>query len=74
MIDDGVTVKLPTPVWMDKNGNVVSDGNDAMGYKVKTKLTRPDLCIVVNETGCNLSQKGDGNVGRINTWLVRTTR
>jgi hypothetical protein len=65
MIEAGVAVSLPVPVWMDEYGNEVSedDKENAFGCKVRTELTRPDMCIVMDETGCNLSQKSDGNIG-----------
>jgi hypothetical protein len=53
---------LPEPVWMDKEGNEVSEEN-AFGCKVKIKYTRPDLAICCDEVGCNISQDGDGEIG-----------
>jgi hypothetical protein len=63
MIDAGVAEPLPNPVWMSKNGKIVSDEKQAYGCKVSTKLTRPDMCIVMDEVGCNTSQLNDGHVG-----------
>ena len=53
---------LPEPVWMDKEGNEVSE-EKAFGCKVKVKFTRPDLAICCDEVGCNISQDGDGQAG-----------
>ena len=53
---------LPVPVWMDAEGNEVSE-EMAIGCKVKIKFTRPDLAICCDEVGCNLSQDGDGDIG-----------
>ena len=53
---------LPEPVWMDEEGNEVSE-DKAFGCKVKVKFTRPDLAICCDEVGCNISQDGDGCEG-----------
>jgi hypothetical protein len=63
MIDAGIAEELPNAVWMDKKGNIVSDEKKSYGCKVHTKLTRPDMCIVMDEVGCNTSQLHDGHVG-----------
>jgi hypothetical protein len=48
---------------MNKKGDIVSDENQAYGCKVKTRLTRPDMCIVMDEVGANTSQLKDGHIG-----------
>ena len=53
---------LPVPVWMDAEGNEVSE-EMAVGCKVKIKFTQPDLAICCDEVGCNISQDGDGAIG-----------
>jgi hypothetical protein len=47
---------------MDDQGKSVSE-NDSKGFKVKVKLTRPDMCIVMDEVGSNLSMMKDGHAG-----------
>ena len=41
---------------MNKEGEIVDDKMDNFGYKVQLELHRPDMCIVFDEVGCNLSQ------------------
>ena len=50
------------PLWQDKVGNFVSEEN-AYGCKVTHELTDPDYCIVLDEVGGNINQKGDGHIG-----------
>ena len=57
-----VAVKLDDPVWMDKDGNIVEEGQ-AFGQKVTHRITRPDMFLVGDEVGGNTSQLGDGNIG-----------
>jgi hypothetical protein len=63
MVDAGLATKLQYPIWMNEKGEVVRDENEAYGCKVHTQLTRPDMCIVLDEVGCNTSQIKDGHVG-----------
>ena len=49
---------------MNKSGEVVQEEKDSFGFKAPIEIIRPDMCIVLDECGCNLSQEGDGNVGR----------
>jgi hypothetical protein len=62
MVDAGVAIRLDEPVWMDKEGNRVEEKN-SVGFKVRSKLTRPDMCVVMDEVGCNLSMMKDGHAG-----------
>ena len=55
--------KFEEPVWMNQNGEIVENDTDAYGYKVTIDIHRPDLGIVLDECGCNLSQEGDGHIG-----------
>ena len=64
MVDESkVAERLDEPVWMNKNGEVVSDEKDSVGAKVTARITRPDMCIVLDEVGCNLSQEYDNSKG-----------
>ena len=58
-----IASKLDPPVWMNESGEVVEDEMKAMGYKVDIKIDRPDLGLMMDECGCNLSQEGDKNIG-----------
>ena len=48
---------------MDKDGNEVATQQEALGMKVTIDIKRPDLGIVFDEVGCNLSQQNDHHVG-----------
>jgi hypothetical protein len=63
MVDAGLATKLQHPIWMNKKGEVVRNENEAYGCKVQTRLTPPDMCIVLDEVWCNMSQIKDGCVG-----------
>ena len=63
MVDAGVAIKLDAPVWMNKEGEIVKNEEDAFGCKVSHQITRPEMCIVGDEVGGNISMKGDGHAG-----------
>ena len=65
MIEAGVAEKINEPVWMTKDGKVVSENNkhQAYGCKVSLHITHPEMVIMADEVGANTSQKGDGHVG-----------
>ena len=63
LVECGVASQLNTPVYMDREGNSVIGNTDAFGVKCTHVLDNPDMCLVVDEVGSNLSQKGDGHVG-----------
>lgn len=58
-----VATKLDVPVWVNEEGQVVDDEQDSCGFKTPIKINRPDMCILFDEVGCNLSQENDGAVG-----------
>jgi hypothetical protein len=62
LIDSNVATKLDVPVWMDRDGNVTTE-DDAFGCKVTIKITRPDMILVGDEVGSNVSMAGDKNAG-----------
>ena len=62
MVEAKVAVELPDPVWMNDDGVVVCEA-DSTGCKVTHDLTHPEMCIVMDEVGGNINQKGDGNKG-----------
>ena len=55
--------KIDQAVWMTKDGEVVTDEMKGYGCKVDMILERPDMGIVMDEVGCNLSQEMDNLVG-----------
>lgn len=57
--DSKIAVRLPGPVWFNKEGDVVRKEEDSFGCKVEVFLKRPDMALVFDEVGCNLSQETD---------------
>ena len=55
--------ELEDTVWMDKHGIRVSE-EKTFGCKIFHELIHPNMCLVRDEVGDNLSMKGDGHVGR----------
>ena len=58
MVEEKVAEKLDVPEWQDEKGQSCIEEN-AFGCKVTHKIVRPDMCIVGDEVGGNLSMKGD---------------
>ena len=56
MVEAKVAVELPDPVWMNDDGKEVPE-EDANGCKVTHDLKHPEMCIVMDEVGGNISQK-----------------
>ena len=61
--DSKVAIKFDKPVWMDNDGNIVVNEDDSYGCKVSIDIIRPDMCVVLDEVGCNLSQEKDSSKG-----------
>jgi hypothetical protein len=61
LVAAGLAVKLESPIWMDGNGVEVEE-EKAIGMKVATKLNHPDMCVVMDEVGCNINMTKDGHV------------
>ena len=61
--DSKIAHLLPKPVWMNEKGEEVDNEEDALGCKVSIKIDRPDMMIMFDEVGCNLSQEGDNANG-----------
>ena len=62
MVECNVAIKLDVPVYKDQDGNICDELN-SFGVKCTHEITQPDMCLVVDEVGSNLSQKGDGHIG-----------
>ena len=62
MVEAGVARKLDEPTWMNRHGEVC-DENESFGCKVTHQIIHPDMCLVGDEVGGNISMKGDGHVG-----------
>jgi len=64
MVECGVASVLPEPVYMNRDGDdTTTNIKEAFGLPCTHKIIHPDMCLVVDEVGSNLSQKGDGHVG-----------
>ena len=64
LVDDcKIATRFPSPVWMNKEGKIVDNENDSYGCKVNINIHRPDMGIVLDEVGCNLSQENDNANG-----------
>jgi len=62
MEECGVALKLQHPVFQDEKGNIC-DERSSFGLKITHDIIHPEMCLVVDEVGSNLSQKGDGHIG-----------
>ena len=49
--------------WIDKNGEKVHSESDAIGMKVKIKITHPKWILFGDEVGTDISEYEDGHVG-----------
>ena len=54
MEDAGIAVKLSIPFSQDENGSPCLESS-AFGCKVTHDLTHPELCLVMDEVGGNIS-------------------
>ena len=61
--DSKVATWYDTPKYMNRNGNIVNEESESYGIKVKMEINRPDMCVVMDEVGCNLSQTNDNAKG-----------
>ena len=62
MVSAEVAEPLPTPIWMDRDGNECSE-TKALCCQVTHRLCHPEFWCVDDKVGGNISMKGDGNVG-----------
>eukprot|EP00957_Ditylum_brightwellii_P098401 7497117-Ditylum_brightwellii.AAC.1 len=62
LVDCGAATSLDVPVYMDCDGNKVAAQSQAFGCKCTHVIDHPWMCLVVDEVGSNLSQKGDGHI------------
>ena len=63
LVDNKIAVKLPEPVWMDKQGNIVESEGEAWGRKTQYKMLHSWAIIHLDEKGNNTDQSKDGNCG-----------
>ena len=64
MVECGVALVLFKPVHMnrDADNDTTTNMKEAFGLPCAHKIIHPDMCLVVDEVGSNLSQKGDGHM------------
>ena len=61
-----VACKFKEPVMMNAKGEIVYDESEAVGCKVNIDIHRPDMCIELDEVGCNITQEKNGaKVGQL---------
>lgn len=53
MVTANVAIKLEEPVLLDIDGNEVASDDLAFGLPTKYKVTKPQYCLFVDETGKN---------------------
>ena len=65
MINAGIAVELPEEeqYWVDKDGEELDSDENAVGLKVKVRITHPEWLLFGDEVGTDISQKDDGHVG-----------
>jgi len=63
LVEYGVASKIDVPLYMDRDGNSTASQSEAFGCKCTHRIDHPSMCLVVDEVGSNLSQKGDGHIG-----------
>ena len=63
LVKSGNSVRLETPVLMNKAGKIVADEADAFGRAVTIRHILPENVLVTDETGSNTREMGDGNDG-----------
>ena len=63
LVESNLAKYFPEPVYMNQNGDIVNNECESYGCKVKIDLMYRDLCITMDEVGCNLTQERDGAKG-----------
>jgi len=56
MVSGGIAHTLNTPVWLNKNREIVELEEEAFGLKIKYLLHYPSKLIFIDEVGSNTSQ------------------
>ena len=61
----------PEPILMDRMGTKYDNADSLFGLPCTHTLGHPNMCLVVDEVGSNISQKGDGHIGGTKYICVR---
>lgn len=62
MIETHIASPLAHPVYMDHEGNEVEE-NERFGFLQEMAIDHPDYVLFADESGCQINQKQDRNVG-----------
>ena len=62
MVDCKVAKKRHCPIYEDRHGSIASEWSKKFGLPCTHEITHPHMCLVVDEVGADLSQKGDGHI------------
>ena len=65
MVQCKVASKEDQPVYKTDDDEIVTDLKEKFGLPCIHKIDHPKMCLVVDEVGSDLSQKGDGHIGGV---------
>ena len=63
MVQWKVASKEHPPVYKAVHGNIAIGLKEKFGFPWTHKIDHPEMCLLVDEVGSDLSQKGDGHIG-----------
>jgi hypothetical protein len=63
MEECGVASKCNELMYAKNDGSIATEWNDKFGLPCTHQIDHPQMCLVVDEVGSDLSQKGDGHIG-----------
>ena len=63
MVECKYTSRYDTPIYSTNNGSIATKWSQKFGLHCTHKIDHPEMCLVVDEVGSDLSQKGDGHIG-----------
>ena len=63
MMECKVAIKRMHPAYETADGTPTTEWKDVFGIPCTHKIDHQEMCLVVDEVGSDLSQKGDGHIG-----------
>ena len=63
LVECNVASKYEIPIYTTNNGSIATEWEEKFGLPCTHKIDHPEMCLVVDEVGSDLSQKGDGHIG-----------
>ena len=63
LVKEEITSILDPPKYMNNKATIVQSIKEASGIECNVKILHPNHLLFSEETGCNSSQKEDGNQG-----------